>query len=141
MKYNTFWGYFFWILLLTSALMDLRPLVTNLWNLVYNGSLMGVNIFLWFIGNTFIFCLLTLKVSLLRWFFPLNEHRSYDLLGTKTICGLCAGISGFYAVIILAIVIFIGGLKTFDGIRLLQTISIIFTPLIFIYYLTREDER
>lgn len=141
MKYNTFWGYFFWTMLLVSALLDLRTPGFYIWNLVYNGSLMGVNFFLWIITNGFILFLFLLKVSLLRWFFPLNKHRSYDLFGTREVCGLCAGISTLYAVIILAVVIFIGGLKTFDGIRLLQTSSIILTPFIFIYYASREDER
>lgn len=140
MKYNTFWGYVFWAFLLISTLTDLRPFLINIWGLVYAGSIGGTNWILWVFVMAFLTALIVLKISLLRWLFPRSYGNYEELFGTKERCMLCGGLCTWYSLILLGIVIFAGGLKTFHGIQVVQMIITMLTPFIFIYYLVREGE-
>lgn len=141
MKYNTFWGYIFWTLLLLSTVSDLRPILINFWEVLYNGSFGNVHVIFWIPIHILLIAVIVLKVSLLRWFFPRKRERRYDLFGTREICGLCAGMSTFLALPVLIAVIMNGGLKTYQIPQMIQIISYLSTPFMFIYYLVREEER
>lgn len=141
MKYNTFWGHVFWTLLLLSTLSDLRPVLINLWEVLYNGSFGHMSIILWILAHILLISIVVLKISLLRWFFPKSNTRSYDLIGTREICGLCAGLCTFLAFPILVAVIVNGGLKAYQPAQVVQLVSYLLTPFMFIYYLVREEER
>lgn len=141
MKYNTFWGHVFWVLLTVSFLADLRPILMNLWNLVYNGSIDGSNLFFWLCGMAFLSGIAGMKISLLYQLFPRADNRIFYSFGTNTLCGLCGGICTLYAFCLLVIIICLGGLKVFDVSQVIQMVISLLTPFIFIYYLVREEER
>lgn len=139
MKYNTFWGYVFWTLLLLSTLGELRPVLMNMWSLLYDGTIGDIHWVFWVPAQMFLVALVTLKIILLRWFFPRNSSELSCLISTKDICGICAGMSTFFSLVILTAILVSGGLKTFQTWQAIQAMTVLLTPFIFIYYLFKEE--